>query len=120
MEFLLLSDYHTFDHYIGVGAEDYQVYHAGLEKMIRDVGGEDIIKLLSLASYEEFSRVDPSLLSRCLNDRFGDKNFRQEFDIQSNTTSEATFKEGLEDKRCYKEEDVVFKDIVKRFWEAVE
>jgi len=85
VEFELFDDYHTFDQYIGVPAEDYREYHEGLQKIICDVGGDDIIKLTSLGCYDEFCGVPHSNLSRTLNERFGDSQFMAHFDNKLKT-----------------------------------
>ena len=76
----IMSDYHTFDQYIGVNEENYKIYHEGLKQMIHNAGADDIIELLSLSSFPEFHDVPESELSKRLGEEYGDQNFLTNFD----------------------------------------
>ena len=71
----IMSDYHTFDEYIGVSEEHYKVYYEGLKQMIHDAGADDIIKLISLSNFPEFRDVPECEISRKLNQEYGDPFF---------------------------------------------
>ena len=38
VELTIMSDFHTFDHYIGVSEQDYEVYHSGVKGLIHELG----------------------------------------------------------------------------------
>ena len=67
----ILSDYHTFDQFIGVNEETYQAYHEALKKMVNEAGATDIIELISLSSFPEFQNVPGPDLCKKLRDEFG-------------------------------------------------
>ena len=76
----ILSDYHTFDQYIGVSEESYMKYHQGLRKMIQDQGADDVIELISLSTFPEFNYVPAKELSTVLFEKYGGKEFSLKFD----------------------------------------
>ena len=84
----IMSDYHTFDQYIGVTEENYKIYHEGLKEMIDNAGADDIIELLSLSSFPQFCEVPESEISKRLETEYGDPNFLINFDrsIKENST----------------------------------
>jgi len=77
---VLMSDYHTFDQYVGVDEENYNIYFAGLKKIIHQIGGEDVIELICLSNFPHFSDTKTSLVSTKLNDDFGDAEYAANFD----------------------------------------
>ena len=84
---VILSDYHTFDKYIGVEEESYTVYHTELKQIISAVGGTDVIELISLSSFPEFSFTDQKEISTKLQDEYGGRMVLDTFDdaIKSNS-----------------------------------
>eukprot|EP00112_Aurelia_sp_Birch-Aquarium-sp1_P017961 Seg422.6 transcript_id=Seg422.6/GoldUCD/mRNA.D3Y31 product="Spore wall maturation protein DIT1" protein_id=Seg422.6/GoldUCD/D3Y31 len=76
----ILSDYHTFDEYVGVNEEDYFIYHHALQEMIHDSGADDVIELISLSNFPEFKNVPTAQISTVLRERFGDYSFLASFD----------------------------------------
>ena len=76
----VMSDYHTFDQYIGTTEEAYNVYHSDLKEMIRMTGSDDIIKIISLASFPEFENTISTNISTKLNDEYGNSSFLENFD----------------------------------------
>ena len=76
----IMSDYHTFDQHLGVSEENYNIYHDDLKQMIKNIGGCDVIKLISLASFPEFQDTLTSQLSTRLSEEYGCREFLQEFD----------------------------------------
>ena len=76
----ILSDYHTFDKYIGVEEQVYYQYHLGLKSMIAEMGGGNIFRVVSLASFPEFKETPPFNLSCKLNNDYGSKDFVSNFD----------------------------------------
>ena len=83
----IMSDYHTFDQYIGVSEENYKIYHEGLKEIVHNAGADDIIEVLSLSSFPEFREVPESEISKRLETDYGDPNFLIDFDrlIKENT-----------------------------------
>ena len=77
---VILSDYHTFDQYIGVKEEDYKVYHDELKAMISSLGGADVVQLISLSSFPEFSTTPEKEISSNLRDKYGGQNVLDTFD----------------------------------------
>ena len=77
---MLMSDYHTFDQYVGVSEENYNVYFAGLKQIIRQLGGDDVIELICLSDFPHFSDTPTSLVSTKLNEDFGDAAYAADFD----------------------------------------
>ena len=85
----ILSDYHTFDQFIGVSEEAYIKYHENLRQIIQQQGAEDIIELTSLAKFPEFKNVPAKMLSTALYERYGGEEFLLNFDdIIKNDTAE--------------------------------
>ena len=76
----ILSDYHTFDQYVGVSEEDYFIYHRALQKMIHDSGADDVIELISLSNFPQFKNVPTAKISTVLRERYGDESFLASFD----------------------------------------
>ena len=62
VEFIIMSDYHTFDQYVGIPEENYLLYHQDLKDIIHQLGGEDVIKLISLSTFKEFKVCDGLVL----------------------------------------------------------
>ena len=83
----IMSDYHTFDQYIGVSEENYKIYHEGLKEIVHNAGADDIIEVLSLSSFPEFRDVPEREISKRLEAEYGDPNFLIDFDrsIKENT-----------------------------------
>ena len=77
---VILSDYHTFDQYIGVKEDSYNVYHDELKQIISDVGGTDVIELISLSSFPEFSSIDQKEISTKLREEYGGRQVLDTFD----------------------------------------
>ena len=77
---VILSDYHTFDQYIGVEEESYNVYHHELKQIISDVGGVDVIELISLSSFPEFIFTDQKEISTKLREEYGGRQVLDTFD----------------------------------------
>ena len=80
VKIVILSDYHTFDQHIGVNEEEYNVYHNQLKKIISDVAGDDVIELISLSSFPEFSTTPSKEISTKLRDEYGGKHILETFD----------------------------------------
>ena len=80
VKIVILSDYHTFDQYIGVEEESYNIYHDELKQIISDVGGTDVIELISLSSFPEFSSIDGKEISTKLGDEYGGRQVLDTFD----------------------------------------
>ena len=76
----ILADYHTFDQYIAVQEDSYNVYHHELKQIISDVGGADVIELISLSSFPEFSSLDGREISKKLQDEYGGRQVLDTFD----------------------------------------
>ena len=76
----IMSDYYTFDQYIGVTQETYKSYHKGLKEMIHNAGADDIIELLCLSSFPEFGDIPESEISMQLGAKYGEPNFLTDFD----------------------------------------
>ena len=76
----ILSDYHTFDQYIGVKEEDYKIYHSELKAMISNLGGADVIELISLSSFPEFYTTPEAKISTKLRHEFGGQCVLDTFD----------------------------------------
>ena len=85
VQFTIMSDYHTFDHYIGVSEQDYELYHSGLQRLIHDFGGEDVMRLISLRDYPEFADVPSEDISEVLSAKFGGEDFLSTFDARLKT-----------------------------------
>jgi len=77
---VLMSDYHTFDQYVGVSEDNYNVYFAGLKQIIHQLGGDDVIELICLSDFPHFSDTPTSLVSTKLNEDFGDAAYAANFD----------------------------------------
>lgn len=80
VKIVILSDYHTFDQYIGVGEEAYQEYHRELKKMINEAGITDEIELISLSSFPEFKATPGPEISRKLHAEYGGAEVLETFD----------------------------------------
>ena len=80
VKIVILSDYHTFDQCIGVEEDSYNVYHHELKQIISDVGGADVIELISLSSFPEFSSTDGKEISTKLGDEYGGRQVLDAFD----------------------------------------
>ena len=80
VEFVIMSDYHTFDQYVGVSEEAYQRYVKSIQKIIYDLSAQDVVRLTSLTTYDEFKDVPANKLSQELFERFGDRDFLKSFD----------------------------------------
>ena len=76
----IMSDYYTFDQYIGVTQENYKTYYKGLKEMIDNAGADDIIELLCLSSFPEFRELPESEISKRLGADYGDPKFFVDFD----------------------------------------
>eukprot|EP00794_Sanderia_malayensis_P014913 gene14913-16455_t len=76
----IMSDYHTFDQYIGVSEEQYNTYYEGLRIMIRGLGADDVIKLISLSNFPEFKDVPSEQISKVLGERYGGQRYLNNFD----------------------------------------
>ena len=76
----LMSDYHTFDQYVGVTEERYKAYHEGLKQMIHDAGADDIIELISLTTFPELHNVPQYEISTRLTQEYGDPTFVENFE----------------------------------------
>ena len=79
---VLMSDYHTFDQYVGVDEENYNVYFAGLSEIINQLGGADVIELICLSDFPHFAGTPTSLVSTKLHDDFGDADYEKNFDTR--------------------------------------
>ena len=80
VKIVILSDYHTFDQCIGVEEHTYNIYHHELKQIISDVGGADVIELISLSSFPEFSSIDGTEISTKLGDEYGGRQVLDTFD----------------------------------------
>ena len=80
VKIVILSDYHTFDQCIGVEEDSYNVYHHELKQIISDVGGADVIELISLSSFPEFSSTDGKDISTKHGDEYGGRQVLDAFD----------------------------------------
>ena len=80
VKMVILSDYHTFDQYIGVNEESYNVYHSELRKMIYEAGGSDVIELISLSNFPEFSETPANEISTKLRNEYGGSELLETFD----------------------------------------
>lgn len=76
----ILSDYHTFDQYVGVSEEAYRKYHESMQQMIEDHGAGDVIELMSLSKFPEFKNVPAKELSTTLFRAYGGDEFALHFD----------------------------------------
>ena len=76
---IIMSDYHTFDQYIQVEEENYNLYHQGLKDMIKAKGAEKIIQLISLSYFEQFGDVPEQNISSTLAEKYGGNTFRASF-----------------------------------------
>ena len=74
-----MSDYHTFDQYIQVDEESYNIYHQGLKQMIHSKGGDDVIQLISLSYFKQFDSVPQRRISQTLAENYGGNSFRASF-----------------------------------------
>jgi len=79
---MLMSDYHTFDQYVGVSEDNYNVYFGGLKKVIHQLGGEDVIELICLSDFPHFVDTPTTMVSTKLNDDFGDAEYAIHFDAR--------------------------------------
>ena len=80
VKIVILSDYHTFDQYIAVKDRSYNIYHHELKQIISEVGGADVIELISLSSFPEFSSIDGNEISTKLQDEYGGRQVLDTFD----------------------------------------
>ena len=80
VKLVLMSDYHTFDQYVGVSEEEYNVYFNGLRDIIHQLGGDDIIDLICLSNFPHFESTETALISTKLQDDFGNANLVANFD----------------------------------------
>lgn len=88
VKFIIMSDYHTFDQYIQVDEESYNIYHQGLKNMIKDKGADDVIDLINLSYFKEFENVPEGEISTSLGELFGGEAFRKKFDDQVKSNPE--------------------------------
>lgn len=76
----IMSDYHTFDRYLGITEEIYDIYHNDLKEMISLMGAENIIRIISLGSFPEFQNTISADISTKLKDDYGSPEFLEKFD----------------------------------------
>lgn len=76
----IMSDYHTFDQYLGVSEKNYNTYHQDIKRMILNAKADDIIQVISLSSFPEFKDTPSCKLSNKLNEDYGNENYLQNFD----------------------------------------
>ena len=75
-----MSDYHTFDQYLNINEETYNTYHNDLKDMIRKAGADDVIRIISLASFPEFQDTISTNISQKLSEDYGNQEFLEKFD----------------------------------------
>ena len=75
----IMSDFHTFDQYIGVSEENYNNYHKQINTMISELGGNDVIQMINLASFPEFEGTASVYMFDKLKKDYGNQEFVDNF-----------------------------------------
>ncbi|MBJ7539833.1 L-tyrosine/L-tryptophan isonitrile synthase family protein [Marinomonas transparens] len=79
VSFYVFSDYHTFSDYISVDLAHHYDYADGLKKMVGRMNASDSLKIVNFEDFEEFDGISDTEYFTALKDKFGDKDYEQNF-----------------------------------------